>query len=107
MSAATKQFRETEAALNTVAAGLSLAAMVINELKAGSSVQLDFVAVERMTPSFANALVMTILDAVGVEVFRTRVSIAFSSTLVQEAWMKAVERYERGIRLSTQRPGAA
>ncbi len=107
MAESIRQFRPTEQSLNTVGAGLSLAEQIVSALRNGGVVQVDLTAAERMTPSFANALVMTVLDAVGEEEFRARVSVSHSSELVAEAWTKAVQRYARGIRLTTQRPGAA
>jgi hypothetical protein len=102
-----KEFRVEEQSLNTVAAGLSLAQHTVSALRNGEDVRIDLCAAERMTPSFANALVMTILMAVGEREFSDRVRLSASSGLVLEAWAKAVERYRRGIRLSTQQPGAA
>lgn len=101
------QLQVTEPTLNTVASGLSLARDIVAALRCGRAVALDMSTVERMTPSFANALVMTILDAVGLPVFRAQLQMSTVSPVVQDAWAKAIERYERGIRLTTQRPGAA
>lgn len=63
--------------------------------------------IDRMTPSFANALVMTVIEAVGLAGFTASVTLINANALVAESWLKAVERYQRGIRLSTQQPGAA
>ena len=103
----TREFRASEPSLNTVGAGLLLASQAVTALGRGDPVCIDLSPAERMTPSFANALVMTILEAVGEREFESRVTLRASSDLVREAWSKAVERYKRGIRLSTQRPGAA
>ena len=100
----TREFRASEPSLNT---GLLLASQAVTALGRGDPVCIDLSPAERMTPSFANALVMTILEAVGEREFESRVTLRASSDLVREAWSKAVERYKRGIRLSTQRPGAA
>lgn len=93
--------------LNIVPSALELASRAVRALERGDEVVLDFRAVERLTPSFANALAMTILEAVGQDRFRARVSIRDASELVAESWAKAVGRYARGIRLTTQRQGAA
>ena len=93
--------------LNTVLTGLRLAERVVGALKAGRSVFLDLRGVERLTPSFANAVVMTILDAVGIDEFRSKLRVEIASPLVAEGWSKAIERYERGIRLTTQRSNVA
>jgi hypothetical protein len=92
---------------NTVSAGLDLARRVVTALTAGHTVQLDLQSVERLTPSFANALVMTILEGVGPDTFSSRLRVRFGSEFVEDGWRKAVERYERGVRLTTQREGAA
>lgn len=102
-----RHFRVAEASLNSVSAGLALANAVVDALRAGETVVLDLSAAERMTPSFANALAMTILDAAGEAVAASRLSVLSTSGPVNEAWSKSVERYRRGFRLSTQRPGAA
>lgn len=93
--------------LNTVTAGITVAHAAVAALQAGATVRIDMTQAERMTPSFANALVMTILDAVGSATFNARVCPVFSTPAVQEAWNKAVERYNRGLRLSNQQSGAA
>jgi hypothetical protein len=93
--------------LNAVPAALELAARVVAVLEHGGTVILDLRAVERLTPSFANALAMTILDAAEPAEFRSRVDVRTGSDAVRESWSSAVSRYERGIRLSTQRKGAA
>ena len=102
-----REFRTTDPSLNTVGAGLALANEIVKTLLRGESVHLDLTAAQRMTPSFANALVMTMLEAVGEAAFHARVRLSTSADPVAEAWSKAIERYKRGIRLSTQRPGAA
>lgn len=94
-------------ALNSGAAGLSLAIEALSAVGAEGVVRLDFGAVERMTASFANALVMTLLAELGEEALISRVALVSASDAVLAEWRRAIERYQRGIRLSTQRPGAA
>jgi hypothetical protein len=96
-----------ESSLNTVSAALLLAQQAIESLRKHEPVRVDLTRAERMTSSFANALVMTILDAVGEQVFQSSVTLDTPSALVRESWDKAVERYRRGIRLTTQQSGAA
>lgn len=93
--------------LNSAATGLELAEQASGTLRAGGVVQIDLQDIERMTASFANALVMTLLDAFGVAEFERRVLPINATPFVLESWSAAVDRYRRGIRLTTQRPGAA
>ncbi|MFN0011797.1 MAG: hypothetical protein ACKVS8_09165 [Phycisphaerales bacterium] len=93
--------------LVSAGAGLEHAAAVLAALARVGRVQLDATAAERMTPSFANALVMSILDAIGQSDFERRVELVGGPENLRENWNKAVDRYGRGIRLSTQRPRAA
>lgn len=93
--------------LNGVEMGLVLAQRLVLVMKSGQSVVLDLSTVERVTPSFANALVMTAIEAVGIDTLRSRVTLSGALPLVREGWSKAIERYERGVRLSTQRPEVA
>ncbi len=102
MATPVHEVRAVEPTLNTVSAGLQMATETVSALQRGESVRLDLTAAQRMTPSFANALVMSILAAVGLDQFREHVFVATTSDLVQEAWDKAFDRYQRGIRLSTQ-----
>jgi hypothetical protein len=97
----------SDPSLNSVGAGLALAQQVIAAVRSGEAVTLDLRAAERMTPSFANALVMTILESIAAGQFESMVQPLFASQTVEEAWSKAAERYRRGIRLSTQRPDVA
>lgn len=102
-----QDLRVSEPSLNSVAAGLELAERAIGAIRGGASVRIDLSAALRMTPSFANALVMSMLDALGVAAFNDRVTMTTGSDLVREAWQKAIERYERGVRLSTQHRNGA
>lgn len=102
-----QEVRDDAKTLNTVAAGLAIAARIIEHVRSGVVVQVSLVAAERMTPSFANALVMTLIESLGIEAFRARVRLEAKADSVREQWNAAIDRYERGIRLTTQRPGAA
>ncbi|KAA0215530.1 MAG: DUF4325 domain-containing protein [Leptolyngbya sp. PLA3] len=94
-------------AQNSAGLGVTTAEKVLALLRQHQTVELDFAGVERITASFANALVMTILELVGEEALRSRLLLSHAAPLVAAEWEKAIERYRRGIRLSTQRPGAA
>lgn len=94
-------------ALNSGAMGISLAERILSIVQSNGQISLDFSQVERMTASFTNALVMTLLEALGGEALIERVSRESAANGVLAEWQRAVERYERGVRLSTQRPGAA
>lgn len=101
---APRVFRLPGPALNSGAAGLRLADEVLAALGECEVVRVDVAEVERMTASFANSLVMPLLERVGVEAIGTRVVLVGASDGVSGEWRKAVERYTRGVRLSIQRP---
>lgn len=94
-------------ALNTVGDGLALAELLVTAVSAGERVELDFSLVERMTPSFANAVVMTVYERVSAEVGKSAIQVRHASQAVEHAWTKAEDRFCRGIRLSTQQPRSA
>ncbi len=68
---------------------------------------MDLQRVERMTSSFANALVMTILDGVPRQVVRDRLNLQNASEVVEESINRAIERFDQGVRLTIQRPRTA
>jgi hypothetical protein len=107
MTPHTAKFEFREPSLNSVAAGLELAQRVLEHVRAGQPTVIDFAHVDRMTPSYANALVMTLLEAVGPQVLPMQVALENVSPAVLASWASAVARYERGVRLSTQRSNAA
>ncbi len=94
-------------ALNSGAMGISLAEKILSIVQSDGQISLDFAQVERMTASFTNALVMTLLEALGGDELDERVLRESAANGVLAEWQRAVDRYGRGIRLSTQRPGAA
>lgn len=98
---------DTSSTLNTVASGLSIASAVLEAVRTGHKVRVSLMNAERMTPSFANALVMTLMESLGAEAFHAQVSLETASAAVSDQWNAAIDRYDRGIRLTTQRPGAA
>ncbi len=62
-------------------------------------VVLDFADVLQMTPSFANALVLTLLH-VDSTAFRSKLAIENAAPHLQSAWDRAVARKQRGIELT-------
>jgi len=89
--------------LNSGATGVSYAAQVLDAAAHEGHVEIDCAAVDRVTPSAANALVMTLLEGMGEDQFIARVSLTHATEHVKREWAKAVDRYQRGIRLSSQR----
>lgn len=98
------EFRPIVSALRAASGGVSLAEEMAEKLRHGESARVDLAAVEIMTPSFANALVMTLLDHVSLADLRDRCSFVNRSDAVVDAMNRAVQRYQNGIRLTTQRP---
>lgn len=87
--------------LNSASRGLDLARDVSVRLEKSESIEIDCQGVARVTPSFANAFVMT-LAASDPAVFRSRVHIRNASSHVDDAFQSARDRFARGIRLTTQ-----
>lgn len=88
-------------ALNSATQGAELARAVLERLAAGGLVKIDASQAHRMTPSFANAFAMTVLERVP-DAFSARKVHVVAAAQVVAALEAAVDRYERGIRLSTQ-----
>lgn len=89
--------------LRSATEGMSLAAAVLRALDAGQPVRIDFSSVEIMTPSFANAFVMLLLERYEVPQLRERCEFLNRTDHVVMAMNRSVERYQQGIRLTTQR----
>ncbi|MCC5785611.1 MAG: STAS-like domain-containing protein [Phycisphaerales bacterium] len=83
--------------------GANLAATVLRALDDGETVCIEFSGVEIMTPSFANAFVMLLLERYEVPQLRERCEFLNRSDHVVCAMNRSVERYQQGIRLTTQR----
>jgi hypothetical protein len=103
----TSQFPLIGPSLNSAGEGLVLAHDVVVAVQSGRTVELNASGVERMTPSYANVLVMTLMEQLGTDLFRSKVRLINADEFVIESWDKAADRYARGIRLSTQRPSSA
>jgi hypothetical protein len=87
--------------LNRASAGLELAKSVLDHLAAHESVELDFSPVDRITPSFANAFVMTILAANDSRL-PENLFLLNRNDLVEKEISLSISAYSRGLRLSTQ-----
>lgn len=92
--------------LNTSETAIQLANAVLEAVHAGEVVRLDFADVQVMTPSFANALVMTLLATTSIDDLRSKCDMANRSSHVIENMNLAVKRFQAGIRLSSQRTAA-
>ena len=88
--------------LKSAGDGLELAHEILSDLQLHESVALDFSQTEFITPSFTNALVLTLVHALGTDVFKERVCLSGVSSSVRSSLDRSVQRYERGIRLSSQ-----
>lgn len=92
-----------EPVLNSSTEGIRLAECILNALNSANSVEVSFAAVERATPSFSNAFVMTLLESIGIERMRSSVRVTHAAPHINSALARSVRRYQDGIRLSTQR----
>ena len=93
--------------LNSAALGLDLGEVVARALSQERPVCVDLSHVIRMTPSYSNAFIMTILERVPRPVIQQSLQIENASELVVQSINKAIDRYDRGIRLTNQRPKSA
>ena len=93
----------TDMALRSASEGAALAEKILELLDAGESVRIDFSAVEIMTPSFANTLVMTLMARYEVPELRSKCEFANRSDHIILVMNRAAKRFQRGIRLSSQR----
>jgi anti-anti-sigma regulatory factor len=87
----------------SAALGEELAERIAAHLAARESVLVDCSHVESMSPSFANALVMTLLDRIDLDTLRRECRFVNRSELVVQAMNTAAQRFQAGIRLSGQR----
>ncbi|MEM8757233.1 MAG: DUF4325 domain-containing protein [Planctomycetota bacterium] len=94
--------RISEDALRSAANGSALAEQILRLLDAGDHVEVDMASVEAMTPSYANALVMTLLDRVPLEQLKVSCQFTNRNAHVVNAMNTAANRYLSGIRLSSQ-----
>lgn len=92
-----------EQVCNSAERGLEVARAVLEALNCERIVHLNASETVRMTPSFINALVFTVMAEHPNENFRCRVHFIDASPLVSDQLATAVSRFTRGIRLSSQR----
>lgn len=97
----------TPMVLNAAPYGLELARSVSILLSRGESVRVDFSLVERATPSFANAFMMTLLHQFERDILRSNIHFTHARPTVIEALNASIRRYDSGIRLSSQRTSQA
>lgn len=90
-------------ALRSASEALNTAQDIVAHLRSAERVRIDFAAVEMMSPSFANAFVMTLLEQFTVDQLRARCEFANRNDVVIAAMNRAVQRYQSGIRLTSQR----
>jgi hypothetical protein len=88
--------------LNSASKGAELAAWVLEHLRRRESVQIDARQVTRVTPSFANSFVMAVL-AEFPNAFASRTCVISANTEIVQAFVASMDRFDRGIRLSSQR----
>lgn len=93
--------------LRSTGLGEELATQLTNILNSGESVRIDCAKVEMMTPSFANTVLMNLLERFSMSDLRARCQFVNRCDVVVETMNCAVQRYEHGIRLSTQRCAVA
>jgi hypothetical protein len=89
--------------LRSAGDGERLACAIVETLRSDQCVYLDLANVESMTPSYANTLVMTVLHAMDTNELPSRIQLKNLCEPVSHAIQRAVQRYQSGIRLSTQR----
>ena len=88
--------------LNSATNAERCAEQVAAQLRAGFDVSLDLSQVERMTPSFANTLIMRLLHEFPLSFLREHVQFHAPAAHVAEMLRRSVERFESGVRLSDQ-----
>jgi hypothetical protein len=102
------QFDEKlEATMSLAENGLALANDVLEALRMTPVVRIDFSKVDRVTPSFANAMMMTILAVHPLDELRKRLVLENRNETVLRVINESVRRYQQGIRLSSQRSAIA
>lgn len=88
--------------MNSATAGLALAAQVLDRMAFSDICEIDFSHAERMTPSFANAFVMTVLVQHPRAFADQRIVLYHANKAVSHAVERSIDRFARGVRLSTQ-----
>ena len=89
-------------AMRSAQMGEDIAVKILTAIDHNEQVRLDFHRVEIMTPSFANAMIMTLLSKHSLEELKHRCQFQNRSLTVVSMMNRAVTRYTNGIRLTTQ-----
>lgn len=95
---------QLEPVLNSATEGLLCAERVLSLLSPGDPVCFTWEKVERITPSYANALVFTVAERVGLERAERLFGESKRFEPAAESIRVSIDRYRRGIRLSSQQP---
>ena len=85
---------------NSARRGVELAQAVLRLLDSTYCVTVDAAVATRLTPSFANAFVMTLRETLSVSDLQSRVQIDGASNRVASAINQSALRYSNGVRLS-------
>jgi len=101
------QIQPDNSVLRSPNVGESLADEISHALRDSDKVCVDFACVENMSPSFANAFIMTLLADFPLSELRARCEFVNRSESVVDMMNRAIRRFQSGIRLTTQRPHAA
>jgi hypothetical protein len=91
-----------EPVLNRAQRGLALARTILEHLSQNREVTVDFSDVESITPSFSNALVMTLLHERSLDEIREHVHMVNRTPLVAQSINNSAKWYQQGLRLTTQ-----
>lgn len=89
--------------MRSASLGESLAEVVSRALELQRDVRIDLASVEIMTPSFANAFLMTLLDRFPIAMLQSRCVFLNRQQSVIEVMNRAVQRFQSGVRLSAAR----
>ena len=93
-----------DAILNRANAGVRLASEILDALHSGQPVRLDFSNVDRMTPSFANALVMTLMHSPDWEHLKSRMVMEERNEQVISAMDESEAGFKRDCGLASSIP---
>lgn len=92
--------------LTSASNGLRTAEEVLRLLRENDQVIVNLRAVESMTPSFANAFLMTLLETLGSSI-GSRVVLSNAPPRIADILTRSEKWYNSGIKLSTQRTATA
>lgn len=90
--------------LNNALEGSKLAEQIAVYLRNRETVNIDLLHARRMTPSFANAMMMTLMDEFDIDMLKAHLDIQAANPQVIDAINTSIARFKSGIRLSSQAP---